>query len=542
MRFNRKTVILASSVLFLVLLFAGWAVIATQGNKPSATGDPVAGQSVPPGSDNPTKTPAKPAPPPEPVIPTEKVDVVMFGSEMEGMYLARAAMDEGLKVKILDPRDEIGGQLIAGEMLFLDETKDEQGRSLVQGRIKPLFDGFKNGKIRKKDEFVRYFDELREGIPLESGIAITSVKTNAPATGAGDSTVASVDYKTKDGTAKRIEAQYWVENTDYAAFASRLNVTRMPGLEAFYGHPDKIEYMSAGMMIKLKNVDWKTFNAHFNGLTAAERSKKYGGGYVNESFAIGLSGMTDRYKPTNDRVFLRGLNAVSQRDGDVLINAFLIYTVDPSDPKSVAEAMELGKKEIPLIVDHFRKSITGWEKTELNGFPDYLYIREYNHYETEYVLKPSDMLGANMFWDNVSIAGYPLDLQGTSLNKWGIEMGRPDKYGMPLRSFLLKKYDNVIMAGKNVGASAIAYGSARIQPNTGLAAESIGVILGQIQGKKKLKELTEADMPALHQLLESKYKIKLTGVKGVNKLAGWTKDELAKLDTGEIVYAQYKRK
>ncbi|MEF3306940.1 FAD-dependent oxidoreductase [Paenibacillus sp. GYB003] len=546
MRIKRKTAF-AAFALILVIAAAGWAAYAWGGGgvKPAAEDD----GSVREQTSNPdpaqTKTPdatAKPAPPAEKAIPTEKVDVVLFGSEMEGMYLARAAADEGLKVKVLDPRDRVGGQLIQGEMFFLDETKDEQGRSLVQGRIKTLFDGFKTAKIRKKDEYVRYFDELRRDIPLESGISITSVKTVPPANGSSDATVASVDYKTKDGTDKRIEASYWVENTDYAAFASRLNVTRLPGLEAFYGHPDKIEYMSAGMMMNFKNVDWKTFSAHFNGLSAAERSKKYGGGYVSDSFAIGLTGMTNAYKPTNDRVFLRGLNAVNQRDGEVSINAFLIYTVDPSDPKSVAEAMELGKKEIPLILNHFRKSIVGWEKAELNGFPDYLYIREYNHYETEYVLKPSDMLGARMFWDNVSIAGYPLDLQGTSLNKWGIEMGRPDKYGMPLRSFLLKRYANVIMAGKNVGASAIAYGSARIQPNTGLAAESIGVILGQIQGKKKLKELTEADMPALHQYLETKYKIKLTGVKGTNKLAGWTEDELRKLDTGEIVYAQYKRK
>ncbi|TMV44843.1 FAD-dependent oxidoreductase [Paenibacillus mesophilus] len=545
MRIKRNTAI-AASVLVLILLFAGWAAVAMKGGSKGGNEDgKIAEQTVPSEQTNPQTLPpkdTKPAPPPEPVVPTEKVDVVMFGSEMEGLYLVRAAADEGLKVKILDPRDQIGGQLIEGEMLFLDETKDDQGRSLVQGKIKQLFDGFKNAKIRKKDEFVRYIDELRRDIPIESGITIANVKTSAPAAGESDTAVTSVDYKTKDGSLKRIEAAYWVDNTDYAALASRLNVTRMLGLEAFYGHPDKIEYMSAGMMMKFKNVDWKTFSTHFNGLTAEERSKKYGGGYVNDSFAIGLTGMTNGYKPTNDRVFLRGLNAVSQRDGEVLINAFLIYTIDPSDPKSVAEGLELGKKEMPLILNHFRKSIVGWEKAELNGFPDYLYIREYNHYETEYVLKPSDMLGANMFWDNVSIAGYPLDLQGTSVNKWGIEMGRPDKYGMPLRSFLLKKYSNVILAGKNVGASAIAYGSARIQPNTGLAAESIGVILGQIQGKKKLKELTEADMPALHQYLETKYKIKLTGVKGNNKLAGWTKDELSKLDTGDIVYAQYKRK
>ncbi|MDF2668675.1 MAG: dependent oxidoreductase [Paenibacillus sp.] len=492
--------------------------------------------SNPGNSPLPLATPTSPSPSPTPTPVTEKADIVIIGTEMEGMYLARAATDEGLKVVVLDPRTEVGGQLIAGEMLFLDETKDEQGRSLVQGRIKQLFDGFKNGKIRKKQEYVQYWDTLNKNIPIESGVTLQNVNTTQ-----GKQTqnaVHSISYVTKDKQQKVVEAEYWVENTDHAAMASKLKVTRMPGLEAFH-KTNQIEYMSAGFMMKFKGVDWNKFNTSFNALTSAERSKKYGGGYVNESFAIGLSGMTSAYKATNDRVFLRGLNAVYQRDGEVIINALLLYTIDPSDPKSVAEGMEMGKKEMPLILDHFRKSIVGWENAELNGFPDYLYIREYDHYETDYVLKPSDMLGANMFWDNVSIAGYPLDLQGISVSKWGIEMGRPDKYGMPLRSFLLRDYDNVIMAGKNVGSSAIAYGSARIQPNTGLAAESIGVILGQIHGKKKLREVKEEDMKILHTYLESQYKIKLTNVKGNNKIAGWTKEEIAKLDTGEIVYPEY---
>lgn len=471
-----------------------------------------------------------------PQLPAEKVDVLVVGSELEGLYLARAAADEGLKVKIIDPREAFGGQVLQGEMLFLDETRDDQHRLLVQGRAKELFDGFRQGKIRKLKEFEQYFAQLRKDIPVEQGVTLEGIELQPGEF--SSQALHSVVYKTKDGQKKRIEASYWVENTDFAALVDKLRVPRMPGLEAFYGQKN-IEYMSAGMMMKFKNVDWAKFQKHFNGLTKEERNAKYGWGSVDSSFAISLSGMTSRYKPTNDRVFLRGLNAVNQRDGEVLINAFLIYTVDPSKDASIQEAMELGKKEMPLILEHFRKNIVGWENAELNGFPNYLYIREYNHYETDYVLKPSDMLGAKMFWDNVSIAGYPLDLQGTSANKWGIEMGRPDKYGMPLRSFMLKGFDNVIMAGKNVGASAIAYGSARIQPNTSLAAESIGVILGQIQGKKKLRELKEADMPALHAYLESKYKIKLTGVTGNNKLAGWTADELAKLDSGEIVYPSY---
>lgn len=506
----------------IAALVAGGAIWYFALRESKDTTGPSAAETTPAGAAASLAPSSSPAPTKTPV-PTETVDVAIIGSELEGMYLARAAHDEGLKVKIIDPRSQPGGQLIQGEMLFLDETRDASGKLLVQGRAKELFDGFRAGKIRKLPEFQAYYDKLTGGIPLESGIRIQDIAT-APGIQSTEA-VQSLTYVTADGQTKRLQASYWVENTDFAAMASKLKVTRLPGLEKFYGQ-EQIEYMSAGMMMKFKNVDWTRFQAAYKEST-------------NESFAIGLTGVTRGYKPTNDSVFLRGLNAVSQRDGEVIINAFLIYTVDPSDDASIQHAMELGKKEIPLILDYFRKNMTGWEKAELNGFPNYLYIREYNHYETDYVLQVSDALGARMFPDNVSIAGYPLDLQGIKVNKWGIEMGRPDKYGMPLRSFQLKNYENVLMAGKNVGSSAIAYGSARIQPNTSLAAESIGVILGQIHGKKKLKELTDADWPTLHAYLESKYKIKLTGVTGTSKIAGWTEAEIAKLNKGEITYPSY---
>ncbi|MDF2723857.1 MAG: hypothetical protein K0Q59_3532, partial [Paenibacillus sp.] len=246
MRIKRFTALIAIVLIVVVLAGAGWLVYARQADK-QADGSPNPVETTTPSAaDSPKPTavtpePVKPAPPPEPVIPVEKFDIVMFGTEMEGLYLARAATDEGLTVKILDPRDKVGGQLLQGEMLFLDETKDEAGRSLVQGRIKQLFDGFKSAKIRKKDEYVRYIDELRKDIPIESGITIAAVKSAPPPSGGTDATVTSVDYKTKDGQLKRVEASYWVDDTDFAALLSRLNATRMPGLEKFYGHPDKIE-------------------------------------------------------------------------------------------------------------------------------------------------------------------------------------------------------------------------------------------------------------------------------------------------------------
>lgn len=85
----------------------------------------------------------------------ENYDVVIIGSELEGMYLASAATDEGLKVLVLDPRDKIGGQLLQGEMFFLDEPHDRNGNSLLQGDVKKLFEQFKSGKVRKTSEFTK---------------------------------------------------------------------------------------------------------------------------------------------------------------------------------------------------------------------------------------------------------------------------------------------------------------------------------------------------------------------------------------------------
>ncbi|WP_372638454.1 FAD-dependent oxidoreductase [Cohnella sp.] len=523
-------------VLAVVLGVGGWVLLSgSQEAAPNQAPAPAAK----PEPETKVQHPAAPAEPPKPVIPEEKVDIVLVGSEMEGMYLARAAADEGLKVVIIDPAEGVGGQLLQAEMLFLDETKDDAGRSLVQGRVKELFDGFKAGSIRKTSEYEKYFaDKLAKGIPIESGVKIDKVET-APGTN-GKEKVVSVVYTGKDGKPKKLTASHWVENTDHAALASKLKTVRLPGLESVYGLPT-IEYMASGYMMKFKNIDWNRFVTHFNSLSDRDRANLYGVAYVNDSFAIALTDMVRKYTASDELVFLRGLNAVYQRDGEVLINALLVYDVDPSKPESVKVALERVRKELPMIRDHFRKHIVGWEKAEINGYPNHLYVREYNHYETDHVLQVSDALGGKMFWDNVSIAGYPLDLQGTKSVKWGIEMGRPDKYGMPLRSFLLKSYDNVIMAGKNVGASAVAYGSARIQPNTALAAESIGVLIKQLGGAKTLAQVDEADMKQLHATLASKYNIRLTGVTGANKISGWSEAEIAKLNEGSISYPAYVR-
>ncbi|WP_159886265.1 FAD-dependent oxidoreductase [Paenibacillus puerhi] len=458
-------------------------------------------------------------------------DVVVIGSEIEGVYLARAARDEGLSVTILDPREKPGGQLIQGEMLYLDEPFGDNNESLLQGKVKLLFDRYKKGEIRKREEFETYYASLLNGIRLESGITLAGVEIE-PEKGAVGRAIRSLTYTTKSGETKTLSAKYWVENSDMAALSSRLGLSRIPGIETVFG--GERDHMAASLMMKFRQVDWARFQQEIGRLTRQEREEKYGKNTtVTDKFTWGFSGVGGRYKPSSKEMFLRGLNTIHQRDGEVLVNALLLYGVDPADPDSVTRARELGMRETERILPHLRQELPGWENAEINGYPDYLYIRDYDRYETEYVLQAADLMSGRMFEDNVSIAGYPIDLQGTRNNNWGTSKGDPDKYGMPLRAFLAKGYTNVIMAGKNVGASAIAYGSARIQPNTSLAGEVIGVLLARWDGKGSLAELSPKDMKDLQAYVKKKYNITLTGVKSANKIAGLTEEEIRRLNAGK---------
>ncbi|MFD0617073.1 FAD-dependent oxidoreductase [Paenibacillus sp. GCM10027629] len=441
---------------------------------------------------------------------SNRYDVVVVGSEIQGVLLAKSARSLGLNVLILDPRNKPGGELVQGQMMVLDEPNDKKKRSLVQGELKNLYAGYKAGTIRTVEEITRYYEKLLREIPIRSGITIESLDIVPSPYNKQEKSIQSLTYRAKDGKTYTVQSNYWVENTDHNALTGKLDLKRIPGMEQIY-KGKKPDYMAATFMLKFKNVNWRKLHADIlKDYPLTNLQAKYGPNtYVDWKFGTGFSNVTSKYKPQDSQLLLRGLNITYQKDGYVLINSLLIFDVDPANPKSVESAVTKAKAEAPHILKFLQKNVPGFAKAELNGFPDYLYIRDYNRFETEYVLHENDLTSSRMFWDNVSIGGYGMDLQGTKAMPKGINVGTPDRYGLPLRSFELAAYENVLVVGKNIGATIKAYGSARIVPNTALAAQTIGIILGKESKQKRLKALTEADFKRIHQYLEKDFRIKL---------------------------------
>ena len=128
-----------------------------------------------------------------------------------------------------------------------------------------------------------------------------------------------------------------------------------------------------------------------------------------------------------------------QNDNTVLINALQIFGVDTFDPKSVQEAFDIGKKELPNIVAYMQKTFPEFATVELDGSAPELYVRETRHMQGEYRLNIVDVCTNADQWDRIGFGSYPVDIQRITPTDSGNVVCKPKQYAIPFRSIVPQK-------------------------------------------------------------------------------------------------------
>ena len=89
--------------------------------------------------------------------------------------------------------------------------------------------------------------------------------------------------------------------------------------------------------------------------------------------------------------------------------------------------------------------------------------REYRRFVGEHVLTQQDVLEQTEFEDHIGFGGWSIDLHpsgGVYATEPGSKHWHPDgTYHLPLRMLFSKNVTNMWMAGRNISASHVAFGS-----------------------------------------------------------------------------------
>ncbi|PKM90733.1 MAG: thiamine biosynthesis protein [Firmicutes bacterium HGW-Firmicutes-12] len=405
-------------------------------------------------------------------------DVIVVGGEPEGVAAALAAARNGLKTLLIEDDEALGGLMTLGELNFLDMNYGPNNELLTRG----IFEEFNKdlGNAFDIEEAKSWFlmkTENEKNITLKLNVASVEPILR-------EKEIVGVRLE-ENGSSQEYLGLRIIDATIDADIAAAAGVPYTIGGED-YG--EKGLLMGVTLVFEVAGVDWDgvvQYLKHEDTDPHSSAGKVAAWGYGKEAM---------EYQSEDGNMRFRGPNMARQKNGNILINALLIFGVDSLDPQSKAEGIRRGKEEIPHIIEFMRDKFSGFEKAEYASAAEQLYVRETRHIQGEYRLTITDVLENKDHWDRIAHGSYPVDVQPTSPDNYGNIIGVPDIYSIPFRCLVPLEIENLLVVGRSASYDSLPHGSARVIPIGMATGEAAGVASAySLKNEISFREMTASE-------------------------------------------------
>ncbi|PHV71581.1 hypothetical protein CS063_03175 [Sporanaerobium hydrogeniformans] len=407
-------------------------------------------------------------------------DVIVLGSDPEGISAAVSARRQGEKVLLIDTRDEVGGLYTSGMLSMLDLNYRAFGSADIvnEGFYREFYDAVGEEANIDVEKTKKYFQTLlrseqvdiilraRHILPLRQGRRIVGVSY------------------IKEGRSYRLPAKVVIEATPDVPFSRKAGVDYVVGREDM--GLGKV-CAATTLVFSVKDVNWEKVKSYLNNDDSVHTG-------ANNKVAWGYPEMLT-YVPTSEDFQLRRLNLSLQDNGEVVINAFQIFHVNALAPRRLYESYEKAIKELPYIVEFLNKRAIGFEDASLSKYAKELYVREGVRIKGAYTLKGEDLFTNSNFPDKVAYGSYPTDLQATKRDGiGGTVLSSRSLYTLPLSIMVPQKLEGLLVVGRSMSMDSIAHSSARTVPVGMAMGQAAGIVASySIQEKQRINEIIQTD-------------------------------------------------
>ena len=387
-------------------------------------------------------------------------DVIVVGGDPEGVCAAVSSARNGLKTLLIEDDEALGGLMTLGKLNFIDICESRDGSILTQGLFMEFYEGVGGTAFDVEKAKSFFYDWV-----TNEKNATLKLNTKFIAPVMDDDCITGVVVEEENGEQVTYTAACVIDATVDADVAA---ASGAPYTIAGEDIGEKERHMGVTLVFELSGVDWdKVVNYLENDDNAGTgATEKTAWGYTREGYA---------YEPQDDLMRLRGFNVARQDNGNVLVNALIIFGVDAMSEESKAQGIARAQKELEYIVPYVQQNFIGFEQAQLVGTASQLYVRESRHIVGEYQLTIDDVLENRDQWDKIAIVAYPADIQPTAGQTYGTVIGSPDRYAIPFRCLVPLNVENLLVIGRSASYTSLAAGSARVIPVGMAEGEAAGV-------------------------------------------------------------------
>jgi hypothetical protein len=412
----------------------------------------------------------------------ESYDVIVVGTDPEGVAAAVSAARNGLSTLLVDGRNReiLGGLMTLGWINSIDmnysPNKNIFGKDDVfnKGFFSEWYAKIEGDSFDVNTAANAFYDLVKNEKNIDILLKTQKIE---PLVSQGQAVVEGATITLQDGSKQTVKAPAVIDATQDGDFAAASGVPFTIGHEDIGDPKSK---MAVTLAFRLKNVTPEVWDLMAKRLNNDDDVNSG----VTEVSVFGYKEMSN-YPPVNkERAKMRGLNMGRQNDNTVLINSLQIFGVDTFNPISVQEAFDIGKKELPNVVAYMQKSFPEFAHLELDGSAPELYVRETRHMQGEYRLNIVDVCTNSDQWDRIGFGSYAVDIQRIAPTDSGNVVCKPKQYAIPFRSIVPQKVDGLLVVGRAASYDTLPHGSARVIP-TGMAeGEAAGAAVKLAQQEK----------------------------------------------------------
>lgn len=392
-------------------------------------------------------------------------DLVIIGGGPGGMSAAMAAGDAGLKVAVIERNGFLAGTVNVG--LCLHGFEDGHGNRVIGGRSWEIIqrcidEGGSVGPTALSDAHMYSTTPVDMAILQKCALEMMEeagvdlwFHTLMTKPVVKDGRIAAVRAWGNSGEFE-FRAPTFIDATGNADLAFRAGVPTRIGRIA----DGKMQPMSLGITVTPVDID--------------AMMKRVGGGFGRARkpgtdredyvwFAIRLK---EWRKEVEDLGIHLGKEGTcwgnSLYPGIVNLNSVKVIGKDATDTLELSQAEAHSRKTAVRFVEFMRKKVPGFENARIVRISPFIGVRETRHVEGRYTLTPEDALEGRVPDDSIALCGYPVDIHDPIDGVAEFQPIGEGRFGVSFGSLVPIGMKNLLVSGRAISASDVAYGSVRV--------------------------------------------------------------------------------
>ena len=427
-----------------------------------------------------------------------KVDVVVCGGGTAGVFAAIAAAEQGKKVLLVEQFGSIGGTATNALVTPLMGTHIDGNPhcSYIGNKLTSRIYAYggSNNTGAKFDPLILKI--VLEELCVEAGVKFLYHTFIADVV-KDDNKITGIVIVNKKGM-QVVEADMFIDCTGDGDVSVLANASYSKGNpETGKCQPISLRYIVGCIDLPAVGAFFKSEVERTGINVAINYDVNSENGIYGAVTGNGVWTLTDLFERAiangdldeDDKFYWQAFSVPGRKDSLAFNNPEFFDDIDGTDPDHLTKAQIEGRRRIYRQLMFYKKYMKGFDNAYISEIAPMVGIRETRNIDAEYILTAEDLICRHKFEDAICQSNYPVDIHGRALDFTNyskpVDDGRP-YYEIPYRSLVVKGVDNLLVAGRCLGAEFLAQSSLRIQLSCRATGEAAGISAAFAIDKKVL--------------------------------------------------------